>query len=114
MVLTVAETVEAVAVTIREGKAGEWTSSIVAEGSEGDIGVVRELRGEGEDHVPRNLCCAYSDNLPRSRALASWVVEYLLPPSPPLTNGASLTSTVAFDATEPGRLVSTLSSSDSD
>ena len=40
-----------VTVPIREGKAGEGPSSIVAEG---DIDVKRELKREGEDHVPQN------------------------------------------------------------
>ena len=52
--MTAAAVVEAVTVPIREGKAGEATSLIVAEGAEGEIDVKRELKREGEDHVPQN------------------------------------------------------------
>ena len=58
-------------VTIREGKAGEGISYIVAEG---DIDVGRRLTREGEDHVPSGCRCAYSDNSLQSRALDSWAV----------------------------------------
>ena len=104
----------AVTVPIREGKADEGTSLIVTEGSEGDIDVVRETTGGEEDHVPRDCRRSYSDDQPRSQALASWEVAFFLPPSPNLTPGARLVWTVAFAATVPVRLRSPSSSSDSD
>ena len=58
-------------VPIREGKAGEGTLLIVAEG---EIDIDIEFTGEGEDHVPHDCHRAYSDNPPQIRGLASWAV----------------------------------------
>ena len=61
----------AVMVTIKEGNTGEGTLLIITEVEEGDIDVGRELKGEGEDHVPHYRRCTCSDNHPQSRYLDS-------------------------------------------
>ena len=106
--------VAAVTVPIRSGKAGEGTSSIVTQRVEGDIDVNVESTGEGEDHVPRDFCGAYSDDCLQSWSLDLWVVASLLSPSLTLTPRTHSLSTVAFYATVSGRLGYPSSSSDSD
>ena len=93
---------------------GEGTSSIVEEGADGDMDDRGESTGEGDCHVPCDRRRAYSDNRLRSRALDSLAVVYLLPPYPTLTPGVCLTLTIALTETVTGRLISMLSSSDSD
>ena len=78
MVLAVAAAV--VTVPIREGKVGEVTSLIIAEGAEGGNEAGRESTGEGEDHIPHNLRRSYFDYCQRGQALASWEAASLLPP----------------------------------